>query len=266
MKAAPVIAALANSDGVSQLLVHTGQHYDENMSRIFFDELNIPKPDYNLSVGSGKHGLQTSKMIRLIEEILLDEMPDAVLLYGDTNSTLSGAIAAGKLNIPIYHVEAGLRSYNKLMPEEQNRILTDHLSSLLFCPTKTAVDNLYKENIKNNVYNVGDIMFDAVLNNNQLSLAKYDRFETAKYLKPCIGETKLELDNDYYLATIHRAENTDSKQRLKTIVQGMINSEEKEKADIQDPEVKKLADDIIKAQEKEIAEMKAMIKRLENNK
>ena len=146
-----------------EVLVHTGQHYDKNMSDIFFDELGIPKPDYNLGVGSGSHARQTADMLVGIEELLEKESPDAILVYGDTNSTLAGALAASKIHIPVAHVEAGLRSFNKRMPEEQNRVVTDHLSDVLFAPTQTAVDNLTREGITRNVFNVGDVMCDAVL-------------------------------------------------------------------------------------------------------
>lgn len=143
IKAAPFSEEFRKNN--EEILVHTGQHYDENMSEIFFDELEIPKPNYNLGVGSGSHGKQTARMLEGIEDIIFKENPDGLLVYGDTNSTLAGALAASKLHIPVYHVEAGLRSYNKMMPEEQNRILTDHISKMLLCPTQTAVDNLKKK-------------------------------------------------------------------------------------------------------------------------
>ena len=157
----------------SEVLVHTGQHYDKNMSELFFSELNIPLPDYNLAVGSGSHGMQTGRMLEKIENILLKEKPDGVVVYGDTNSTLAGALAASKLHIPVFRVEAGLRSYNKLMPEEQTRVLNDHLSNLLLCPTRTAVDNLAKEGITEGVCFTGDIMYDAVLRFFKLSEQRY---------------------------------------------------------------------------------------------
>ncbi len=143
-------------------MVDTGQHYDYKMAGVFFDELDIPKPDYSLNVGSGSHGLQTGNMMVKIEEVVFKEKPDAVLVYGDTNSTLAGSLVASKLHVPLFHVEAGLRSYNKRMPEEINRVLTDHISSLLFTPTETASLNLAKEGIVHNVHLVGDVMFDAV--------------------------------------------------------------------------------------------------------
>ena len=197
-----------------EILVHTGQHYDSNMSDVFFDELGIPKPDYNLRVGSGSHGKQTGRMLEGIEEIILKEKPDGLLVYGDTNSTLAGALAASKLHIPVYHVEAGLRSYNKLMPEEQNRILTDHISDLLLCPTQTAVENLKKEGITSGVIHTGDIMYDAVLRNIDISNRRYSNIRWIEELITDNGDLPNLSINEYYLATIHRAENTDDPDKL----------------------------------------------------
>ena len=147
---------------IVEIILHTGQHYDNNMSHVFFEELDIPEPDYNLGVGSGSHGEQTGKMLQKIEAILNKEQPDYCIVYGDTNSTLAGALAAAKLHIQVAHIEAGLRSYNRIMPEEVNRVLTDHLSDILFCPTKTSIDNLAKEGISAGVHQVGDVMFDCI--------------------------------------------------------------------------------------------------------
>jgi len=206
IKAAPFSEQFRKNN--EEILVHTGQHYDANMSDIFFDELGIPKPDYNLGVGSGSHGKQTASMLEGIEEIILKEKPDGLLVYGDTNSTLAGALAASKLHVPVYHVEAGLRSYNKLMPEEQNRILTDHISDILLCPTQPAVDNLNKE---------GDIMYDTVLRNIGIANEKYSNGLWFDEIAKENGETNKITEKDYYLATIHRAENTDNPEKLSNI-------------------------------------------------
>jgi UDP-N-acetylglucosamine 2-epimerase len=189
-----------------QKIIHTGQHYDYEMSEIFFKELEIPKPDYNLEVGSYSHGKQTGLMLERIEEVLLKEKPNIVIVYGDTNSTLAGALAAVKLKIPVAHVEAGLRSFRIDMPEEINRVLTDHISSLLFCPTETAVSNLKREGITKNVYLVGDVMYEVLRDAIKIS-EKKSRILTKLNLTP----------KSYYLATIHRAENTDNFENLKNI-------------------------------------------------
>jgi UDP-N-acetylglucosamine 2-epimerase (non-hydrolysing)/UDP-GlcNAc3NAcA epimerase len=199
-----------------EILVHTGQHYDTNMSDIFFDELEIPHPDYNLGVGSGSHGKQTAEMLSGIEEILLKEKPDFLLVYGDTNSTLAGALAASKLNLPVIHVEAGLRSFNKRMPEEQNRILTDHVSEILFCPTETASTNLKNENIIKNVYVTGDVMCDAVLYYSQ-QMEQFTLEQQIGQLHCWYGEPE-KLSQGWYLSTIHRAENTDDVLKIEEIL------------------------------------------------
>jgi UDP-GlcNAc3NAcA epimerase len=212
IKAAPFSEAFRKEN--EEILVHTGQHYDPNMSDVFFEELGIPKPDYNLEVGSGNHGLQTGRMLEKIEEIILKEKPDGMLVYGDTNSTLAGALAASKLHIPVYHVEAGLRSYNKLMPEEQNRVLTDHISELLLCPTQTAVRNLEKEGITTGVINTGDVMYDVVLRNIDISKRRYLNGKWLKELRAENGVVPNLVEKAFYLATIHRAENTNDKKKL----------------------------------------------------
>lgn len=196
-----------------EILIHTGQHYDENMSKVFFDELKIPKPDYNLEVGSGNHGHQTGTMLIKLEEIYLKEKPDLVLVYGDTNSTLAGALCASKLLIPVAHIEAGLRSFNMNMPEEQNRILTDHISKFLFVPTDSATQNLKNEGVTKGVYNVGDVMFDAILLFKGLAKKK-------SYVIDNLGVKK----NEYILTTIHRAENTNDINRLKNIIEALNES------------------------------------------
>ncbi|MBU1486661.1 UDP-N-acetylglucosamine 2-epimerase (non-hydrolyzing), partial [bacterium] len=172
IKAAPVSCQLRKNH--TEVIVHTGQHYDDEMSKVFFEELGLPRPDYNLGIGSVSHGRQTGRMLKEIEKVLLCESPDMVLVYGDTNSTLAGALAAAKLNIPAGHVEAGLRSFDRRMPEEINRILSDCISSMLFAPTKTAVDNLKREGIVEGVYLTGDVMYDAVLRNVERAREKSD--------------------------------------------------------------------------------------------
>lgn len=194
----------------NEVIVHTGQHYDKNMSQIFFEELGIPKPAYNLKIGSGSHGRQTGEILIKIEEVMLKEKPDAVIVYGDTNSTLAGALAASKLHIPVIHIESGLRSFNKNMPEEQNRILTDNISTYLFCPTKTAVNNLYNENIAEKVYNTGDVMYDSTLFFSNVSKSK---FKEGLF----INNVRIE-EKNYYLCTLHRAENTDSIDKIITLL------------------------------------------------
>lgn len=193
-----------------EIIIHTGQHYNYEMDRIFFDDMGIPAPNYHLGVGSGNHGYQTGEMLKRIEEILLEEKPDAVLVFGDTNSTLAGALAAAKLHIPVAHVEAGLRSYNRRMPEEINRVLVDHCSDLLLCPTKTAVENLKCEGITAGVFLTGDVMVDA----------QRDCTIIAEKRSRIIEELGLQ-PKKYYLTTIHRAENTDDPERLKNIVKAL---------------------------------------------
>ncbi|HFB67306.1 MAG TPA: UDP-N-acetylglucosamine 2-epimerase (non-hydrolyzing) [Aeromonadales bacterium] len=190
---------------IKEIIVHTGQHFDQNMSDTFFKELEIPKPDYNLGVSNLSHGAMTGLMLEKIERILKVERPDWVLVYGDTNSTLAGALAASKMNIPIAHVEAGLRSFNKNMPEEINRVVTDHVSTLLLCPTQISVDNLSKEGITHGIYLVGDVMFDSTLYYKEKALK---RFKLEKWALK---------DKQYVLCTIHRAENTDEYSRLESI-------------------------------------------------
>jgi UDP-GlcNAc3NAcA epimerase len=206
IKAAPIAKAFKNSHYLVEILVHTGQHYDSAMSEIFFSELEIPAPKYNLEVGSATHAIQTAEIMKRLEEVMLKEKPDLVLIYGDTNSTLAGALTAAKLHIPIAHIEAGLRSFNRKMPEEINRIVTDVLSSIHFTPTQTAADNLRREGIASNVYNCGDVMYDAALQAAEKA-RKQSSIMQRLFLNP----------KRFILATIHRAENTDDQHRLTSI-------------------------------------------------
>ena len=205
IKAAAVSRVLRSTPGLQEILVHTGQHYDENMSEIFFRQLSIPEPDYNLEVGSGTHAHQTGMMLEGVEKVLFIEKPDYVLVYGDTNSTIAGALAATKLHIPVAHVEAGLRSFNRLMPEEINRIVTDRISDLLFAPTPTAIVNLKHEGLEAQTLFTGDVMYDSVLFYKEMLASGSDKYKT-----PGIPAS-------YLLATIHRAENTDNPENLKNI-------------------------------------------------
>ena len=211
---------LGSKKRIREILVHTGQHYDYLMDRVFFEELRLPKPDYHLGAGSGSHAVQTGRMLDGVERVLEKEKPEITIVYGDTNSTLAGALAAAKLNIPVGHVEAGLRSYRRSMPEETNRLLTDHLSTLLFCPTAQAVRNLSKEGIRNRdktvVKNVGDVMYDSILYYSELGEKRSTILEDLDLLFPKTRNSKL-VTRNYYLATLHRAENTDDPKRLRSI-------------------------------------------------
>ena len=221
IKAAPVSRAVQKyrTDHphfpIEEILIHTGQHYDEDMSDIFFREMAIPEPHYHLGVTSGPHGWQTGQMMMRIEDALLREKPDVVLVYGDTNSTLAGALAAAKLYVPLAHVEAGLRSFNRRMPEEINRVLVDHVSSLLLCPSRMAVDNLAAEGITSGVHLIGDVMADAL---SIFSEQADDRSDVRARLGLAPGA--------YLLATIHRAENTDVPERLQQILSALGKADE----------------------------------------
>jgi UDP-N-acetylglucosamine 2-epimerase len=209
IKSAPVSRELRRV--VHEVLVHTGQHYDDCMSGVFFRDLHLPEPDYHLGVGSGTQAKQTGEMLHKVEDVLLAEQPQAVLVYGDTNSTLAGALAAAKLHIPVAHVEAGLRSFNRSMPEEINRIMTDHLSTLMFCPTETAVKNLGREGLIKGVHLVGDVMYDAFL----------EGVEVAKKASTILERLNLR-GRSFIVATVHRAENTDQLRRLEGIVAALL--------------------------------------------
>ena len=213
IKSAAISRIISNkySAKIDEVIIHTGQHYDDNMSKVFFDELDIPIPKFNLGISGGLHGAMTGRMLESIEKILLKEEPDWVLLYGDTNSTLAGALAAAKLHMRIAHVEAGLRSFNMHMPEEINRILTDRISNHLYCPTETAVRNLTNEGIFREVFHVGDVMYDAaVFYGKQLCINS-----------PILERLQL-VDKKYVLATCHRAENTNELKNLLGIVEALV--------------------------------------------
>lgn len=220
VKAATVSRAIAEfnqSKGgvlIDEIIVHTGQHFDANMSDIFFDEMEIPKPKYTLGIGGGSHGQMTGRQLEKIEAVLLDVQPDFVLVYGDTNSTLAGALAASKLTIPVVHVEAGLRSYNRAMPEEINRVLTDHVSEILFAPTSNAKNNLINEGVEESrIHVVGDVMYDAALFYGK-------RANKPKWFDSTVGDK-----SDFFLATIHRAENTENSENLISIIEALKSSE-----------------------------------------
>ncbi len=230
IKSAAISRAIRNhfSTEIKEIIVHTGQHYDENMSEVFFDELSIPRPDYNLNVGSGSHGVQTARMLEGIENIILTEKPNALVVYGDTNSTVAGGLAASKLHIPLVHIEAGLRSFNKKMPEEINRIMCDHVSTLLFSPTAKGIENLEQEgfNLAANapftidnpkVYHCGDIMYDNSIYFSHVS------DQNSKIL------AELGIEGDFILSTIHRNNNTDEPDRLQAIFSALLEIAEDNK-------------------------------------
>jgi len=213
VKAAALSREFSKRPEIKEVIVHTGQHFDHKMSDIFFEEMSIPKPNYFLDINGVSHGAMTGRMLEAIEQVILSEKPDCVLVYGDTNSTLAGALAAVKLHVPVAHVEAGLRSFNMKMPEEINRILTDRVSTLLFCPTDSAIQNLKNENLTSGVHKTGDVMADALFFYKVMAPEKATHFKT-----PPKGP--------FALATVHRAENTDDPERLKNIMEGLeeVNS------------------------------------------
>ncbi|MCF7808348.1 MAG: UDP-N-acetylglucosamine 2-epimerase (non-hydrolyzing) [Candidatus Marinimicrobia bacterium] len=213
VKASVVSHALRNT-GITEILVNTGQHYDDNMAKVFFEEMGIPRPDYDLGVGSGTHARQTSESLVGIEDIILKEQPDGLIVYGDTNATIAGALAASKLHVKLIHIEAGLRSYNRKMPEEINRVVTDVLSDLLFVPTEVAVKNLAKEGITAGVHIVGDVMVDALIKYTQVAEHQLDTLED-------LGLAS----EQFNLMTIHRPSNTDDDQRLQSILEQVSKSD-----------------------------------------
>lgn len=231
IKAGSISREIAKYSEITEVIVHTGQHYDANMSDIFFEEMQIPKPDYYLGIGGKSHGAMTGQMIEKIEEVALKENPDWILVYGDTNSTLAGAIVASKLHIPLAHVEAGLRSFNMKMPEEVNRILTDRVSNILFCPTDAAVNNLKNEGFGSfgcTIVKSGDVMQDG-----------------AMFYKNVATKPNFNIDTDYILCTIHRAENTDDAVRLQNILEALDEIAEKKQVILPiHPRTKKIIDNL----------------------
>lgn len=231
IKAGSVSREIAKHRDIQEIIVHTGQHYDANMSDIFFEEMQIPKPDYYLGIGGKSHGAMTGQMIEKIEEVTLKENPDWILVYGDTNSTLAGAIVASKLHIPLAHVEAGLRSFNMKMPEEVNRILTDRVSNILFCPTDAAVNNLKNEGFDSfgcTIVKSGDVMQDG-----------------ARFYKNVATKPNFNIDADYILCTIHRAENTDDAVRLQNILEALDEIAQKKQVILPiHPRTKKIIDNL----------------------
>jgi len=207
IKAAAISRAFRGHPEINECIIHTGQHYDANMSDVFFEELGIPTPKHHLALGGGTHGQMTGRMLEALEAIFIDEKPDAVLIYGDTNSTLAGALAAVKIHIPVIHVEAGLRSFNRAMPEEINRILSDQVSDLLLCPTQISVDNLKAESITEGVHMVGDVMHDA-------TLYAIEKTKNNKNLLENLGVA----DKPFAVCTMHRAENTDNPERFDKLI------------------------------------------------
>jgi UDP-N-acetylglucosamine 2-epimerase len=228
VQAEPVINELKGRD---LILLHTGQHYDYEMSKIFFNELNMPEPNYHLGTGSGSHGYQTGAMLKSIEKVLIKEEPNCVLVFGDTNSTLAGALAAAKLQIHLVHVEAGLRSFDRRMPEEINRIVVDHISNTLFSPTMASIENLKMEGIINGVYNTGDVMCDSLI----------QKSDSIKRNQKNLKDLGLE-DHKYLLLTLHRSENTDNIQNLKNVLQAAVESDKQFVFPIH-PRTKKIIDD-----------------------
>jgi UDP-GlcNAc3NAcA epimerase len=214
VKASAISSQIAKHDSVQEIIVHTGQHYDTALSGVFFKELQVPKPTYNLAVGSGTHGFQTGQMLRGVEDILLANRPDWVLVYGDTNSTLAGALAAAKLCTPVAHIEAGMRSFDRRQPEEINRLVTDHVSDVLFTPTSVASENLRREGIANGrIHQVGDVMYDVILSFSAQAERK------SRILNDLALQSK-----PYILATIHRADNTDKPDRLRALLHALAEA------------------------------------------
>jgi UDP-GlcNAc3NAcA epimerase len=212
VKAAIVSREIRENPHLDEILIHTGQHYDANMSDVFFEELDIPHPDFNLGIGSGSHGVQTARMLEKLEALFIEITPDWIIVYGDTNSTIAAALAAAKLNIPVAHVEAGLRSFNRQMPEEINRVLTDHLGNILFAPTATAVQNLKHEGIApDKIYQVGDVMYDAAMFYAQKAA------QHSTILQKLVVQEK-----NYILATVHRASNTDNPTFLQNLFDAFV--------------------------------------------